>query len=189
MLYTMAAIINTKNIMLFILTAWLYFMIYHIAVNKKESDRQEALTMSRNAVLNFDDPYAQVTSQNNPITTGIFSIIISLPFNDIRHLTFIFWLSLIAVFYNGIHFINYGLFLMLFLPVSRTLYYQLSEIYFIILAVYFTKKYWLLLLWRNPFAFIRLTNKNINLLAAVLDYCLLPVLPIMLYYNNKSYLK
>lgn len=182
-------IIDTKNIMLFILTVWIYFMIYHIAIIKKESDRQEALIISRNAVLNFSNPYSNVTSQGNPITTGIFSIIISLPFNDVRHLTFIFWLALIAIFYNGIHFISYGLFLILFLPVSRTLYYQLSEIYFIILAVYFTKKYWLLLFWRNPFAVIGLNAKNINLFAAVLDYCLLPVLPIMLYYNNKSYTK
>lgn len=175
--------------MLFILTTWLYFMVYHIAVNKKESDRQEALIISRNAMLNFSNPYLRVTSQGNPITTGIFSIILSLPFNDVRHLTFLFWLALIAVFYKGIHFVNYGIFLILFLPVSRTMYYQLSEIYFIILGVYFTKKWWLLLFWRNPIAVLSLKANSMNMIAVVLDYCLLPVLPIMLYYNHKTYTK
>jgi hypothetical protein len=161
-------------------------MIYHIAIDKKESDRQEALIISREAVLNFENPYSQVTSIGNPVTTGLFSILISLPFSDTRHLTLIFWLAMIAIFYNGVNFLYYGIFLILFIPVSRTMYYQLSEIYFIIPAIYLTKKWWLVLLWRNPLSIIDLSGKSFNPLALVLDYCLIPVFALMIYYNNKN---
>ncbi len=170
--------------MLVILTVWVYFMVYHVAVNKKESDRQEALIISREAVLNLENPYSKTTSTGNPITTGVFSMLISLPFKDTRHLTLIFWLVMISIFYNGAHFIYYGIFLILFLPVSRTMYYQLSEIYFIIPAIYLTKQWWLALLWRNPLSLIGLSDKSFNPIALILDYCLIPVFTGMLYFNK-----
>jgi len=170
----------TQIILLVILTAWAYTMTYHVAVNKPDSDRQEALIMSRDALLSFNNPYNLRTSQDNPVTTGLFSMVISIPFDNIKHLTFIFGLGMFIIFYRGKHFILFGIFMVLFVPVSRTMYYQLTEIYYIMPVLYLTRQWWLIAIWRNPLALFDLSGKHFNIPALLLDYCLLQLFAIML---------
>lgn len=165
--------------------AFAFYMVFIKSIRKKESDRQEALELSKTAALSGRLPYNLKTSRNNPITTGIFSILISIPFKDLRWLTMAFWAWTAAACYlNGVH--PY-IILFLITIIFRTMYYRLEEVYFIFVPLYYAVSYFgawgllVLLLWRNPFTSFQAFSKPLDGKALVLDYCLILPLGVLVY--------
>lgn len=143
-----------------------FILIYTVYTTKgkAESDRHEALVNG-----------GGITSQGNPVTTGLFSYALLKIFRDYKILYSVFWVSLLGVmYYENVSTIYL---LLLFPFMLRTALYRLEEVYFIMIPIYFALHglgfLWLtVLFWRNPFAGLKVIKKPLNKRALILDYCL-----------------
>lgn len=127
--------------MLLVLTLYIYNCVYNYG-DKAGTDRDNALIISSERFGQGLNPYDTLTSINNPITTGISSILYSSILNE-RHLSFMFWLWIMGIFYSGKNFIVYSFFILTgFIFFARTMIYRLEELYFGIIPIYYVYKYY-----------------------------------------------
>lgn len=185
-------------------------------------DRDNALIIASERFERGINPYDTLTSIGNPLTTGTTSVLYATILSE-RHLSFLFWLWLITIFYNGIHFTAYSLFFMFSLIFfQRTIMYRLDELYYGMIPMYYAfknKNGWLMSLalmnriayfpfgillgvmdrktilqmmtcWAvlslviEPYAMIENNIVMMHVPKYPLDYSLLVIIPVMLYFNN-----
>lgn len=159
-----------KKYLLLVLTIFIYHFTYNYD-NLVRVDRDDALTITSDRLKAGLQPYDTLTALNNPITTGTSSILYATILSE-RNLSFLFWLWISAIFYSGIHFIKYALFIMFSLVFfQRTMMYGLTELYYGMIPMFYSLKfnngyimtlamfnriyYWIyavILLYRNPYA-------------------------------------
>lgn len=146
---------------------------------KVESDRFEALQLSRENMIKGTKHTH--TSQGNPITTGIFSVLLSLTFKDLRFLSALFWVWVfVSLYLNSIS----PIVIYLLMPfILRTALYRLEEVYYIMIPYYYGVLFFgawgiiALLFWRRFGASRKvLMNKKLNKSALCLDYILLIII-------------
>lgn len=132
--------IRNKQFLLLLITLFIYHFTYNFD-NLVRVDRDDALTIASDRYKAGLQPYDTLTALNNPITTGTSSILYVSILNE-RNLSFLFWLWIVAIFYNGLHFIKYALFIMFSLVFfQRTMMYGLSELYYGMIPMYYSFKY------------------------------------------------
>lgn len=129
-----------KKYLLLILTIFIYHFTYNYD-NLVRVDRDDALTIASDRYEAGLQPYDTLTALNNPITTGTSSILYA-TFLSERNLSFLFWIWITAIFYNGLHFTKYALFIMFSLVFfQRTMMYGLTELYYGMIPMYYSFKY------------------------------------------------
>ena len=129
-----------KQYLLLVLVLFIYHFTYNFD-NLVRVDRDDALTIASDRYKAGLQPYDTLTALYNPITTGTSSILYASILSE-RNLSFMFWLWITAIFYNGLHFINYALFIMLSLVFfQRTMMYGLSELYYGMIPMYYSFKH------------------------------------------------
>ncbi len=131
-------------LLLAIVNIYSYTFHYSQGLIDATSDRDDAVVIATNALLNGENPWTKFTQLNNPITTGFSSIIIAIPSvmitGDIILLTMIFWTFFILhiLFYDLQNQSNkFPLIISLFVSgfgyIHETLHFSLEEYYFGIL--------------------------------------------------------
>ena len=129
-----------KQLLLLVMTLFIYHCVYNFT-DKQGTDRDNALIIASERFMNGLNPYDTLTAINNPLTTGISSILYASIINE-RHLSFLFWIWITAIFYSGKHFILYSIFMLIgFIFFARTIIYRLEELYFGIIPLYYAYKY------------------------------------------------
>lgn len=170
-----------KKYFLLLITIFTYHFIYSYE-NLVRVDRDDALTIASNRYKAGLQPYDTLTALNNPITTGTSSILYASILSE-RNLSFLFWIWITAIFYNGLHFNIYALIMLLSLVFfQRTMMYGLTELYYGMIPMYYSLRlnngyimalamfnrvyYWfyaIILLYRNPFAITGLAAGSVIL--------------------------
>lgn len=146
-----------------------------------QSDRDNAVIISARALMNLESPYTLQTEIGQPITTGLFNAIISVPFvylfGNIQLLSFLFYATFLWLAYRSKYFYIYVFFLLLFSPlIYRITYYRLDELYWVVFYIaglfYFKSNYKYLLL--IPIIFSRnIFNFDFKVLLYNIDYYIL----------------
>lgn len=183
-----------KQITLLIFILFIYNGVFN-SPDLITSDRDEAIIISCNAILHLQNPYNFKTQLGNEITSGLFNIFIAIPFvyifGNYQVLTFIFYLILICIFYNHKYFNEIVLFFICSLFLSRTMFYRLDELYWILFYIYFLvnlKSKWKylfiipIILSRNWFAF------NYHSLTYNIDYFILIYCTSLILYSKSKFL-
>ena len=130
----------SKEYLLIILTIFIFHFTYNFD-NLARVDRDDALIIASDRYKAGLQPYDTLTALYNPITTGTSSILYASILSE-RNLSFAFWLWMTAIFYNGLHFINYAMFMLLSLVFfQRTMMYGLSELYYGMIPMYYSFKH------------------------------------------------
>lgn len=128
-----------NNFLLLILTMFIYNCCYNFT-NLERTDRDDALRIAGERFVQGKNPYDTLTAIGNPLTTGTSSILYA-SILDERNLSFLFWLWIVAIFYNGRHFTLYALMMIVLFPLfARTMIYRLEELYFGLIPTYYAFK-------------------------------------------------
>lgn len=131
---------NATNLLLLVITMFIYNCVYNYS-DKKGTDRDNALIIASERYKQGLNPYDTLTAINNPITTGVSSILLASIINE-RHLSFIFWIWITAIFYTGKHFVLYSIIMLCgFIFFARTMIYRLEELYFGIIPLYYAYRH------------------------------------------------
>jgi len=172
-----------KKFILLLLTIFFAFGVFN-SNDLIQSDRDNAVIISAQALMNFENPYNYKTEINQPITTGLTSAIISIPFvyitGNIQALTLLFYITFIILAYRSKYFYLICFFILILSPfIYRVMYYRLDELYWIAFyimgMVYFKSKYKYLLI--IPLIFSRnIFNFNYHVLLYNIDYWILILL-------------
>ena len=112
----------------------------------RDSDRDEAVEIAAQALLDGQNPWARTTQRSTPITTGPASIILALPsvwwFHRVNELTFVLYIAFFAFLLAGDlrcendTFLSLGLFFLAgFFDFHHTLYWSLDELYYAYVAL------------------------------------------------------
>lgn len=131
---------RNKQYLLLLLVIFSYHFTYNFD-NLARVDRDDALTIASDRYKAGLQPYDTLTALNNPITTGTSSILYASILSE-RNLSFLFWLWITAIFYTGLHFNSYALFMLLSLIFfQRTMMYGLTELYYGMIPMYYSFRY------------------------------------------------
>lgn len=154
-------------------------------------DRDEACVIMAKSIMNGENPYEKKTSIGNPITTGI-SGVIAIPFvllfDDIKLLSFIFWITVIINVYKKINerqFIIFSFFFTLSWLPFKYMVYKIDEFLFPVVILFMG---W----YPKTFLTVFLLSRNwFNLLPSypfmnIQFYILIVPLIVLAYYIHKG---
>lgn len=175
-----------KKFILLLLTIFFAFGVFN-SNDLIQSDRDNAVIISAQALMNFENPYNYKTEIGQEITTGLFNSFISIPFvylfGNIQLLSFLFYFAFLILIYRSNYFAVFAFAIILLSPfIYRIMYYRLDELYWVVFYIfglfYFKSKCKYILL--IPILFSRnIFNFDFRILLYNIDYWIL----IMIFYT------
>ena len=121
-----------KKFILLLLTIFFAFGVFN-SNDLIQSDRDNAVIISAQALMNFENPYNYKTEIGQEITTGLFNSFISIPFvylfGNIQLLSFLFYFAFLILIYRSNYFAIFAFAIILLSPfIYRIMYYRLDEL-------------------------------------------------------------